>query len=379
MTEQKKTQQKKKFPWGTIIFFLCCLALGAFIGIAMGESEQEPDFSKFLIAYVAFIAAFLVHLVVHEAGHMVAGLMTGYRFLSFRIGSLMWEKQKGGKIHRSHFSLAGTGGQCLMQPPKYNNGNFPYVWYNLSGGLANFILSAICGALLFVVKNDDVQLCLWMVLISGVLLGATNLIPFSSKTVNNDGSNIVSISKSPAAKRAFWLQMQSNYCIAMGQRLKDMPDEWFEKAPENERNNMMITAMEVLACNRLMDQLNVQAAEQEMRSLVNDPDVAGIYRSLLALEIAFCELLRGVKDGYAKKMEEKELAAFMKTMKNFPSVLRAQYAKAVLADNDQQTAEKYLAAFEKMAKTYPHPSELAGERELIQLVNEAAQKSPMDA
>lgn len=39
-------------------------------------------------------------------------------------------------------TLAGTGGQCLMSPPEYNGGSYPYVWYNLGGVLVNFLLAA---------------------------------------------------------------------------------------------------------------------------------------------------------------------------------------------------------------------------------------------
>lgn len=377
MTEEKKS--KKRIRWGSFLYIAVCVLIGAGIGIIMGEAKVEFDFSHVLMIFASFITAMYLHIILHEGGHMVCGLLTGYRFLSFRVFSLMWERKKDGKIRLSRFSLAGTGGQCLMQPPAYNDGNFPYVLYNLGGGLANFIIAAACGLMLIVVKNEFAAIFLAMMVFLGVLLGATNLIPFKSKTVNNDGSNIAAIRKSKAAKKAFWLQMQSNYHLAMGQRLKDMPDEWFCPFPQEERNNMMVTAMEVLACNRLMDQMNLQAAEEKMLTLVNDPAVAGLYKKLLVFDIAFCELQCNKLNGYASKLDEKENAAFAKAMKNFPSVLRARYAKALLADKDAESAQKILRAFEKMAKDYPHPCELEGEWELIHLVEEAAKETTADA
>lgn len=377
MTEEMKA--KKKISWGSIIYLLACMVFGAVIGVVLDEANIDIDFAHIPAMLISLIVALYLHIILHEGGHMICGLLTGYRFLSFRVFSLMWERQKDGKIRFSRFSLAGTGGQCLMQPPEYNDGHFRYVLYNLGGGLANFIVAAVCGLLLIVVKNNIAIIFLTVMIFIGVALGATNLIPFKSKTVNNDGSNIVAIGKSMAAKRAFWLQMQINYCIAMGKRLKDMPDEWFAPFAAEERNNVMVTTIDVLACNRLMDQMNLQAAEERMLTLVNDPAVAGVYRKLLVFEIAFCELLQGKRDGYASKMAEKENAAFSKAMKNFPSILRTQYAKAMLADADTESAEKILAAFEKMAKDYPHPCELKGERELIQLVRDAAKGNSADA
>lgn len=374
MSEKKKSQ--KKIRWGSFLYILVCVLIGWAIGFILGEAKVDFDFIHGLMMFVSLFVAAYLHIILHEGGHMICGLLTGYRFLSFRVASFMWEKKKDGKVRLSRFSLAGTGGQCLMQPPEYNNGNYHYVLYNLGGGLANFLVAAACGLLLIVIKNEFAFIFLVMMVFTGIALGAINLIPFNSKTVNNDGSNIVAIRKSAAAKKAFWLQMQINYNIAMGQRLKDMPDEWFQPFEEEERNNVMVTTIDVLSCNRLMDQMALQAAEDKMLKLVDDPSVAGIYRKLLLFEIAFCELMRGKTDGYVSRMGEKENEAFAKAMKNFPSILRTQYAKAMLADHDTQSAEKMLTAFEKMAKNYPHPSELEGEWELIHLVQETAKLTP---
>lgn len=377
MTEQKKA--KKKIRWGGFLYILVCMLIGVGLGIILGEAKVNFDFSHVLVMFVSIVAGAYLHIILHEGGHMICGLMTGYRFLSFRVGSLMWERKKDGKIRLSKFSLAGTGGQCLMQPPEYNNGDFPYLLYNLGGGLANFILAAICGLLLIFITNDYTVVFLTIMIFLGIALGAVNLIPFKSQNVNNDGSNILAIGKSKAAKKAFWLQMQSNYCLAMGQRLKEMPDEWFEPFAEEDCKNVMVTTIAVLSCNRLMDQLDISAAEEKMLKLVNDPAVAGIYRKLLLFDLACCELLRGKTDGYVNLLGEKENAAFAKAMKNFPSILRTQYAKAMLVDDDAQSAQKILTAFEKMTVDYPHPCELEGEWELIHLIQETGKKASANA
>ena len=86
-------------------------------------------------------AAYFIQMVIHEAGHLVFGLFTGYKFLSFRIGSLMLIKD-GEKFSFRRFSIAGTGGQCLMAPPDMTDGRFPFVLYNLGGVIMNLIATA---------------------------------------------------------------------------------------------------------------------------------------------------------------------------------------------------------------------------------------------
>ena len=60
-----------------------------------------------------------------------------------------------------------------------------------------------------------------------------------------------------------------------------------------------------------------------------------------------------------------ELKKFMQTMKKFPSVLRTEYAYALLVEQDEEKAEKILKVFDKCAKSYPYESDIQMERELI--------------
>ena len=121
MSEDKK---KKKFPWKSIVmiavFLGACFGAGWFIG-----SVMEPVFDKMskgelitglVVVYISFLLSYFLQIVVHEAGHLVFGLLTGYQYSSFRIGSFMWVKLDG-KIRLKRYSMSGTGGQCLMAPP----------------------------------------------------------------------------------------------------------------------------------------------------------------------------------------------------------------------------------------------------------------------
>lgn len=105
-------------------------------GHSLGERLLERSCSL-----IALGGAVWLQTILHEAGHLVFGLASGYRFVSFRIGSLMWQKD-GGKLRFCRFQLAGTGGQCLMAPPDLTDGKMPYKLYNLGGALMNLIAAA---------------------------------------------------------------------------------------------------------------------------------------------------------------------------------------------------------------------------------------------
>ena len=61
-------------------------------------------------------------------------------------------------------------------------------------------------------------------------------------------------------------------------------------------------------------------------------------------------------------MLDKEQKKFMKSMKNFPSVLRTEYVYALLCEKDTVKADKVKNQFEKCAKTYPYQNDVQSER-----------------
>ena len=95
----------------------------------------------FIPLLLSVYAALLLQIVIHEAGHLVFGLVTGYQFVSFRIWNMMWLK-KDGKIQFKRMSLAGTGGQCLMSPPDLADGKMPVLLYNFGGAIMNLFSAA---------------------------------------------------------------------------------------------------------------------------------------------------------------------------------------------------------------------------------------------
>lgn len=139
---------------------------------------------KFALAYGSLIAlvalAAFLQIIIHEGGHLVFGLATGYRFSSFRVASLMLLKRDG-RYELKHLSIAGTGGQCLMIPPAYTEEGFPYKLYNLGGVIANVVSALICGLLLIPFHNNRyVMAFLASIAVIGVGYALMNGIPFGS-------------------------------------------------------------------------------------------------------------------------------------------------------------------------------------------------------
>ena len=57
----------------------------------------------------------------------------------------------------------------------------------------------------------------------------------------------------------------------------------------------------------------------------------------------------------------------MKSMKNFPSVLRTKYTYELLHNHDDKQADKLRKIFEIVAEKYPYPKDVELEGELMDI------------
>lgn len=376
-------KEKKKRKLGSHIAGISFFTLmGVVLGFAMisflewqlpeGISSSEKAFR--LCAMLAFLfLTWFLHIVIHESGHLICGLLSGYKFSSFRIGSFMLLKENG-KLVSKRLKIAGTGGQCLMVPPEMVDGKFPVVLYNLGGSLLNLLVSLLFVPVLAAAPQGGLLALFSFLMIGmGVISGLGNGIPLHMDTVDNDGYNAVSLGKSSDALRAFWLQMKMNEQLSKGLRLKDMPDEWFVMPSDEAMKNNLVAAVGVSVCNRLMDQHRFEEADSLMAHMLQiESGMIGIHRNLIICDRIYHELIHENRQDVIASLYTKEQKQFMKAMRTFPSVIRTEYAYAVLAEKDRAKAAKSMEAFEKVSRTYPYPNDINSERELIQIVDDKA-------
>lgn len=394
--KQEKNQQKKfNWPqWVVMILYsltgICCAL------IFIRKVTFQHTLSGFLLIYMEMllllVVVFFIHIIIHEAGHLVCGLLTGYRFCSFRIGGVMLAQTEG-KLKLKRYALPGTGGQCLMAPPDFNDGKMPYVLYNLGGCLFNILFAFVALLLSLVMQSVPMAVVfLQYVALIGVIVALLNGIPMQLYMVNNDGYNALCLGRHPAELRAFWIQMKVMEQIAEGVRLKDMPDEWFTLPTEEEMQNSMCAAIAVFACNRLLDSLKIQEAGELIEKLLEiESGMVDLHRMMLQEDRLYCELVG--KNDIIKVVQYwgNSQEAFEKQMKNHPSIIRTRYAFHLLyglyeikergtpvypekdrtpdlltVEKAEKLAEASKKRFEKCARTYPYPCEIESERELME-------------
>ena len=377
------TKEKTK---GKIVGHIVSISFFTVMGVILGFAmiaflewqlpEGLPSSTKAVRTCIMLVLLYLsgfLHIVIHEAGHLVCGLLTGYSFSSFRIGSIMLLKENG-KLVTKRLKIAGTGGQCLMVPPEMVNGTFPVALYNLGGPIFNLIVClAFVPVLITSPQGGYLALFSFVMVGVGIVCGLSNGIPLRTKSVDNDGYNAISLRKNKDAMRAFWIQMKVNGQLRHGVRTKDMPNEWFQVPSDEAMKNSMVATIGVYAASRLMDQHKFDEAEALINHILEiETGIVAIHRNLMLCDLIYLELIGQNRSDRLEELYTKDLKKFIKTMKGFPSIVRMEYAYYLLAEDDPDMAARLEASFEKIAVTYPYPNDINTERELIQIADDKA-------
>lgn len=377
-----KASKKKKIVWQQYISIAFFILIGVACGILMRKymasvfAQEMSLWKKYLLLcgliLIVYLAIF-VQAIIHEAGHFLFGRLSGYKFSSFRIMNFIWVKENN-KLKFKRLTLVGTGGQCLMEPPEMKNGKLPVALYNMGGSMMNILAGFIfLGVYALAGKVPFLSFTMSVFAIIGFASAIINGIPMRLGIVDNDGYNAFELRKNKDAMQAFWVQLKTNEQISKGVRLKDMPAEWFVVPTDDEMKNSMVAVVGVFACNRLMDEHNFDDADKLMAHLLDiDSGIVGLHRNLIICDRLFCELIGENRWDTVEVILTNEQKKFMKSMKKFPTVLRTQYAYSLLSERDKSMANNVETQFNKCAKSYPYPSEIQAERELIEIAKRRA-------
>jgi len=367
-------KNKKNTLWGFLFlaFVIVCALFLSWQGrqflFGLFQNDRTAYFQGVLIFLICIWGSYLLYIPVHEAGHLVGGLLTGYRFCSFRIFHWMLVLVDG-KLRLRRHSLPGSGGQCLMIPPALSRGTMPVMLYNLGGSALNLMVALLSLLLWWTLPHISPWQLLF--LCSGFfhLIGAlANGLPLPIGQIPNDGCNALHMLHKPQAVRAFWIQLQIHAMSVEGVRLKDMPEGWFYLPTNADLHNVLFAAIAVNHCNRLLDQLELKEADAQMAILLRRQELMPIYHNALQAERLFCELVGANRPEVIDRLYTPQLKTFLHKSRNNLSAQRIQYALALLHENDPNKAAGFLSRFHTIIKRAPHLGDVHTEQSLLALI-----------
>ena len=359
---------------GICIAILC---IGPIIALIEGESISavyQKIISNLSLKEIAGIAwlllaaliAFILNIVLHEGGHLVAGLLTGYRFVSFRFLNFTLINRDG-HLRWRNYELAGTGGQCLLAPPDKPIEQIDTRWYNAGGVLANILIAAV-SLLLFWVCDLPTWLNEFLLILGiiSILTALTNGIPMKMGGVANDGLNLFQLEKDATSKQCFCNILDVNARSQKGESYKDMPERLFAPLQPIDWKNSMHVAAVLLSATRMLAFHQWEDAYQLLTEALNHKDD---YMKLYQWEVE--NLMTQVcimtgRDDEARQHYAKEIATYVSQHASTQSDKQlTTMAVALALDNDRPKAESLLHKLESDRDKFIHQSDVAMSLDLM--------------
>lgn len=369
-SKRKKTENKGRWTI-FLIYGLVGIVYCLFIDNPNPIKEGPSYYMHSVLLLIALYVAELIQIIFHEAGHLIFGLLTGYRFSSFRIVNLMWVKLDG-RVQFRRLNFTGIGGQCLMIPPDLKDGKMPVMLSNLGGAIVNLVTAIICVGLSFLCPaHSPFWMILMILAVMGLLNALLNGLPIQTSRVRNDGKNAQDLFHNEEAIRALWIHLKVCEQELKGIRIKDMPDEWFTVPSDESMENQFIALIGAYAYSRLMDQRRFDEADALIEHLLSLQNVfSDDSRGLLVCERMYVEMISKNRKEILDEMRTEDQLKIMKAMKKSLTVLRTEYVYALLVEGDLEKAKEIKAKFYQRAKFNPYSGEIESEVELIKLAEE---------
>ena len=352
---------------GTIIGLILAFLLILFIDGSKGLSNAmniDVNASKIAISiactFASLIITAILQFALHEVGHLLFGLASGYKFSSIRLYKYAIVKDDSG-FHVKKFNIQGTGGQCIMTLPEDTNpSRVPFFWYNAGGVIVNVVLVAISIVVLSCCDLGMVAESFFIMLaFTGAFIALTNGVPLSFNGLCNDGRNILLLMRNKRSRRFFLRMMQTASELSRGKRLKDMPREWYEDIPVDSPKDYFLLANRINYAALLEDSGRFDEARrvyEEINSFGND--LPGMIKLEIGADHILMELLTTARHDIVETIYDKWLKAYINSSYKYsPIKTVALYALALHHDNDPVRAKQLLDELESHREDYLMPGE----------------------
>ncbi len=251
---------------------LASMAAGGIVGAALASAGVLVG--RELAAPGWFLAGLLLGLwpnvVLHEAGHLLAGMAAGMRPLALGIGPFRYERTLAGwRAYRGGRLQGASGFASLLPDGDAGAGRGAQVLMLAGGPLANLLVAAAC---FIAARTFDVTAgaaaFMWGVGGIALVLGVANLVPFTlAAGWRSDGRNLLDLlRRAPDADLHLALQRIIGLSLA-GQRPRDWSATALPAATPDLPPTTLATSGHLLCLSRAMDCDDAEAAHAHARWL----------------------------------------------------------------------------------------------------------------
>lgn len=327
---------------------------------------QSPyRFFLFFISMCAMIIiTYIFQVVIHESGHLIFGLITGYRFSSFRILSKVIIK-KDGKLSL-RINASNGAGQCLMLPPKHHK---PYILYNIGGIILDIISAFIFSLIAFSNNTIGFHIRTFSLLISfmGVGSAVINGLPILIK--NNDTDNCLKFKRHKATLHSYYTLLELLALLQDGKTYSELP---YDKIKLESNQDIILPFVEnqkIWECYYFMDNQNWSKAKKCLAAY--EPYINKISKDILEaiqLEKLFLSIVMRDNPAIIDELYNKVISIMKKRDKDL-DILRIKIAYEIYRSKTNiKLIEKYIKRFNKISRNYLYQGRSKFNKKMLQAV-----------
>jgi CRISPR/Cas system-associated exonuclease Cas4 (RecB family) len=152
-----------------------------------------------------------------------------------------------------------------------------------------------------------------------------------------------------------------------------MPAEWMD--PVGDDDNHLTMSLELARLNCLMEEHEFERAKEFILTFMAKYDkMLGIYKKELQCELLFFELIGERRTDEIDRLYTKELKKYINASRSQLSKCRLMYAYAKLVSKNETESKKALDRFNKASRRTPFKGEIELERELVEIIDDVAEK-----
>ena len=334
-----------------------------------------PTILTIILLGAAWYISLASAVIVHECGHLIFGLLTGYKFAAIGFAHHLFLRRDG-RLRRFVYKLPGALGFCAMEVPDMKNGTFPFALYLSGGAFGNTFLALICVFAFVSGIGSGVLFFPHAFLFPAFVnayLAIVSILPIKTKFLNTDGKQLFDLLKHKNMRKSFWACEKISAAQYRGVKFEDIPFEWFNETDDTQSvYAASIRAVRFLARTETDEPKEVCALIE--KELSENHALSGTAKGLLTCMRIYYESTGERDDGTLKKLITQTQIDFMKRMKNVPSVIQTEYAYALLVEKDVREASRIKARLEKISKKYPFPAEIDAAKKLIARADEISKR-----
>lgn len=340
-----------------------------FFRCSVSEIYLYPICNLFILGVILFIALFIlagVQILLHEVGHCLFGYLTGYHFISFRVGKLTIINENG-KYIMKRYGIPGTCGQCIMQPPEYSERRTPYVLFFMGGIIMNAISFLFTTVIAICFKELHPVIRFILLLSSFLSIGYVLMdgIPFKKVRINTDGTNLYRLRKNAMALKSCHFQMDIIPLMQRGSTYRDFSKVRIILPDEADLSNEIIAWHKIIECYYYMD---IGQFKKALDTITMMEEHSDNYSKLLKETIAAEKLFLFIKLNYTKEqiddlyLKIREILLRRNVDFNFT---RVRIAYDLLVNKSENQKKRILEEVNLKRKQYPYLGEAVFNYRLI--------------